>query len=400
MARLRFDARIWVGCVVAVGVVLFASGALPAGAADTQLALAQKAIKAGKPDVAIKDINAALTGNGLKGADIARAYYLRGLANSKAGNKAVALADLSHALWLKGLSDSERADAEAARAAVLQQAGLEAPAKDVGEQAAKAIEAAKSIAPAAFATEVEADTKPDSAVATGFGWNAKAKVSKVKSDRARKPAPRPTASDKAAVPDNPGEGEPDSLPWQGSGQDAGLQAAVPARVAAAKLPAAPGPEVQAVPAPENTPDNVFNSLLGGLFGQSPKAQAAVAAEPTPADGPATVASIEPNKGWQSGVKPSKASDKHGAGSRVPQGGLYLQVASLRSAEEAKGLATRLAEEQSQILDGIAAKVQPAVIGNMGTFYTVRLGPVASQSAGESVCAKLRAKGVDCFFATP
>jgi SPOR domain len=41
-----------------------------------------------------------------------------------------------------------------------------------------------------------------------------------------------------------------------------------------------------------------------------------------------------------------------------------------------------------------------VLGNMGTFYAVHVGPVASAAAGEGLCKKLKGSGVDCFLAAP
>ena len=41
---------------------------------------------------------------------------------------------------------------------------------------------------------------------------------------------------------------------------------------------------------------------------------------------------------------------------------------------------------------------PVVLGNMGTFYVVRVGPFADERASEHFCGKLQKAGVDCFAA--
>jgi len=80
--------------------------------------------------------------------------------------------------------------------------------------------------------------------------------------------------------------------------------------------------------------------------------------------------------------------------------VYVQIASLRSPKEAHDMATRIATEQADTLGAVGTRVTPVVLGNMGTFYVVNVGPVASAAAGEGLCKKLQSNGVDCFLATP
>ena len=39
------------------------------------------------------------------------------------------------------------------------------------------------------------------------------------------------------------------------------------------------------------------------------------------------------------------------------------------------------------------------VGNMGTFYRVRVGPFATQNEGQQACAKLKGSGLDCMVVT-
>ena len=41
----------------------------------------------------------------------------------------------------------------------------------------------------------------------------------------------------------------------------------------------------------------------------------------------------------------------------------------------------------------------SVIGSMGTFYRVRLGPYASAGEPETLCNALRSDGFDCLVVT-
>ena len=309
-------------------------------AAEAAIPLAQRALKAGKPDLAIKAMNVALASNGLKGAEIARAYYVRGLAQAKACNPAAAIADLSHALWLKGLSDTERAEATAAKAAAYQTAGIaDKPAESapVAAGAAAVAEAATIVVPEVPATTIS---------------------------KARKPKSKPAAPDAAALEQT---ASAEALPWN-----------------AETAPAAPKPTEVA-----QSESNSFSSVLGSLFGggqlTAPEASAPPTAEP------AKLAAVEAQPSIAEAAKPAAKTAKTG---------LFLQIASLRSEADAQAAAAKLAGDHAATLAGVETAIAPSVIGNMGTFYNVRLGPVASKAAGQTLCAQLRREGVDCFFATP
>ncbi len=51
------------------------------------------------------------------------------------------------------------------------------------------------------------------------------------------------------------------------------------------------------------------------------------------------------------------------------------------------------------LGGRQPEVDEAVIGSMGTFYRVRLGPYASAKEPEQLCVALRSDGFDCLVVT-
>ncbi len=99
------------------------------GAADAALVRAQKALDAGKADVAVDQMNSLLATGGLDSGAMARAMMLRGLAYKKQGKPAQAISDLQSALWLKGaLSEKDHSRAIQARAEAYREAGLgEAP---------------------------------------------------------------------------------------------------------------------------------------------------------------------------------------------------------------------------------------------------------------------------------
>lgn len=333
---------------LALGLLL---GTLSAQAAESALTLAQKALKAGKTDIAIKALNEALGANGLKGADVARAYYWRGLANAKAGHAATAIADLSHALWLKGLTDSERKQAEAAKAAAFGKAGV---ADKTGESVPPPegdVQISEATAP-----EPTPKAKPIAAVL------AKAAPNKRAAKGPKKRQATPVDVTPAAAP-----AEAETLPWA-AGQPESPQ--VMAAAKPAESSAASG-------------DNPVTTALGSLFALGQPAAAA-----TPPEDTAVAKVVTP--------APQPAAAK----AEPQQTGIFLQLASLRSQADAQLKAGQIAADHAATLGEIGASVTPTVIGNMGTFYAVRVGPVASKAAGQSLCTKLRQEGVDCFFATP
>lgn len=388
MAQKRSRTRGGHGLRLAAAMSLLCVAASAALPAETPLAAAQKALKAGKPEVAVNALSAALAGTGLKGGDVARAYYLRGTANAKAGNKAAAIADLNHALWLKGLTDSERQEATAAKASLYKQAGLAAPDVEPASQPEVVAEAPKPDKPAAkrivvaepvaepvdvpIAIEPAATESPQWGVKTTAAKTAPAKAVVAKLAKHKKKA----GGDDAPVADAIlplAEAGREDLPWNGA--------------PAGQSDAAAKPTATVV-----SDDNPVSSVLGTLFGGSPKAEPTTAS----ADASQRIASAEP-AAEAATAQPGPAGK---AAAKAPKNGIYLQVASLRSPKDAEAFAANLKTEQAALLASVGTRVIPVVLGNMGTFYAVHVGPVATAAAGAGLCKKLKSNGVDCFIATP
>jgi cell division septation protein DedD len=77
----------------------------------------------------------------------------------------------------------------------------------------------------------------------------------------------------------------------------------------------------------------------------------------------------------------------------------LQVAAVRSREEAERLASSLSGYPA-VRDGIVqTEIDETVIGSMGTFYRVRLGPYANATEPGQLCKTLKPQGFDCLVVT-
>ena len=343
--------------IFAAGLML---GGATAQAAENPIAIAQKALKGGKTDLAIRALNAALAGGSLKGADVARAYLYRGLAAAKAGKKAEAMADLSQALYMKGLGDAERREAESARSAIYKDAGLASP------------EPSQAPAPAAVATAAAAPA-PQAEVVSAFKTATEvapeAPVPKPKkkpvaaaqttSPPAVEAARAPVLIDEIVVSGTDPASGGEALPWGGD---------------------------EAVAAePASAPSRTWSTEAQSTKAQSTKAQATKA---------------QATKAKSTEVKAASGKPAKAKSAALAKGTIYMQVASLRSQAEAEAFAGRLSSEQADALGGAGTRIEPVVLGNMGTFYSVRVGPVATKAAGNTLCAKLRGKGVDCWLATP
>jgi cell division protein FtsN len=77
-------------------------------------------------------------------------------------------------------------------------------------------------------------------------------------------------------------------------------------------------------------------------------------------------------------------------------GSYVQVATVRSRDQAQAVAARLSHLTASDLKGHSAEIDETVMGNMGTLYRVRLGPFASASQANQACPHLRKAGLDCL----
>lgn len=141
--------------------------------AQKQLVAGQAALAAGKPDVAVTNLNAALAGRGLNDQDLAKALYLRGAAYRLLQKPALAIADLNGALYIrKGLGEADRRDADEQRASAYREAGL--PDQRLSPTAARPAVAATatvspSVATAIPAASAAAATVPTPVTAGGLG---------------------------------------------------------------------------------------------------------------------------------------------------------------------------------------------------------------------------------------
>ncbi len=97
---------------------------------------------------------------------------------------------------------------------------------------------------------------------------------------------------------------------------------------------------------------------------------------------------------------TSATDAAPVARSTPSGKFKLQVAAVRTRSEAEALAGLVVGRHAEQLAGRKPEVDETIIGSMGTFYRVRLGPYANADEPEHLCVALRSDGFDCLVVTP
>jgi SPOR domain len=340
--------------------------------------LAQRALEAGiklyesgKTDEAVKTLDVALHG-GLSSQQVARAFYYRGLANRKLGKPGLAISDLTSAVWLKdGLAGPEREAALKNRIAAYQDAGI-------------------SNVPDLPTPTFAADPPSTS------GWQTAMNGSPVTPAPAAPTASAPAASTSSSSPAHaPGSalaatsttnGPPASSTSSGGiggffssifgGGSSSTPNANDGTVSTSSI-TPPPPQPAAAPAQQTT-------------GWGQTTQVATAA-PGPDIGSAFVTQVSTSE------KASRAEKT--IASREPSGKFRLQVAAVRSRSEADALAAKLMASHGGELGSRQPEISEAVLGSMGTFYRVRVGPYADAKEPQQLCGGLRSSGFDCLVVT-
>lgn len=306
-----------------------------------------KAFEKGKLDEAIALLTKGLKSGGLPSADTAKALYYRGLANRRSGRPAQAISDLTSSVWLKdGLSEDERKTALENRSAAYAEAGL----KDPGM--ADPASGGKASGPAQVASKTGSSSSSSSSTSSSSSSGSSG---------------GPLSGVGNFFSGLFGSG---SSPAQASTGDAAAETT--GLETASTGASAPAASVSA-----------WNST-------------------TQKQAPAKAA---PSQQWEAAATPvkqaaarSEAAPAAPAGQKKTTGRYEVQVAAVRSREEAERLALDVTRKHASVLGSRVAEIEETVFGNMGTFYRVSIGPFAKAGDTTSICKALKAGGYDCMVA--
>lgn len=346
-----------------------------------------KAYEAGKHAEAIKHLGAAIRAGGLQKSQIAKALYYRGLAFRKKGKPGQAISDLTSAYWLKeGLTTAQRSDALSNRNAAYREAGI-------------------SNAPAASESVVVAAEPSFSAWETAtLGTAASSATNTSSTSQAPKAAAPPASSSSSSASDSgsSGGGFFSSITSFFTGSSGSSTESKPSEpnesITTASVPDKPETsswnqttQVAAAPPPAKLkkPAQVSTPFATQVAAAPPPAKPKKPAQVTTPFATQVAAAPPPAAAKQSKPKITSA----------PSGKYRLQVAAVRSRSEADAVVASLMQKYAGKLGQRRPVVDEAVIGSMGTFYRVRVGPYANAKEPQQLCGTLRTSGFDCLVVT-
>jgi hypothetical protein len=297
---------------------------------------AAKLLEGGKAEQAVQTLTTTISGGNLPPAIMAKALLYRGMAYRSQQKPAQAISDITGALWLKGgLSPTDRTSALQQRASAYHEAGL----TESGEPLPKSAPTPAKERPAQ----------------TSSTWGA---------------ATTTSSTDTASA------------------------------------------------SPTSQSGGGWNIFGGGLFGggssssqQEPKQEQAAPRNQEVTPFATTVkAAPEPRaastSSWASStevrsapVTQTREIETASIAPARPEGKFRVQVAMVRSQDEAMAVATKVKRDYAGVLAAREPEIDQAVVGNMGSFYRVRVGPFATQNEGQQACARLKGSGLDCLVVT-
>ena len=362
-----------------------------------------KAYEAGKHADAIKHLGAAIRAGGLQKTQIAKALYYRGLAFRKKGKPGQAISDLTSAYWLnEGLTTAQRSDALSNRNAAYREAGISnAPA--ASESVVVAAEPAVMSAP--------------SLGASTSGWET-ATLGKIASPATNASSTSPAPAMAAVPASKSSTSASDSSDSGSSGGVGGFFSSITNLFTGGSSSSS-----QSAPSQSKNPDTT-GSIATKPETSSWTQTTQVAAAP-PSAKPTKPAQVATPFATQVATAPPPAKPKKPAQvttpfttqvaavtppavavqpkkpkvTSAPSGKYRLQVAAVRSRSEADAVAARLMQKYGGKLGQRRPVVDEAVIGSMGTFYRVRVGPYANAKEPQQLCGTLRTSGFDCLVVT-
>ncbi|HEX2842783.1 SPOR domain-containing protein [Hyphomicrobium sp.] len=163
-------------------------------------------------------------------------------------------------------------------------------------------------------------------------------------------------------------------------------------------------QAAAEPSPVTTGSTAHNSNWGADTVVTAQTSSMVQRGPDAPPSTPPTASGEGHLPWTAAASPEAPQVRTKVAAAAPPpaagGGKYkLQVAAVRSREEAEKLAQTLRSYQSVQNGTVSPEIDEAVIGSMGTFYRVRLGPYADATEPGQLCKTLKPQGFDCLVVT-
>lgn len=380
------------------------------------------ALAQGRADAAVASLTSALSAGSLPQNQTARALYYRGVAYRRQAKPALAISDLTNALWIKGgLTEDQRQDALQQRSGAYREAGLPDQSDPGAQRAVSTAKGGSQAAPFAAVAPPAPSGSSTTMSASGGGLFGSLFGTSTPAPQPAPPAvasaPATTASVAPRVATAPPAAARQPAAEVVSGQPAGGntgQSDKPAtRMVPVMNPASSLPQgFQEIADPTRMVEVSTTARAGQPDAGAPATAATV---PEPSSKAASRAGAKaPAKATPAGqaqvsqqaaalapqaVAPAPATRTAGSGAvpapRAGAAGVRIQVAAVRTAEEAQGLSAKLQAQFARELGGRAPVVDQVSAGNFGSFYRVQVGPFAATRETEELCEKLKSGGLDC-----
>lgn len=406
---------------------------------EAKLAAAAKALDAGQYKSAVQKFTQAMRADGLSTNQVAQALYMRGVANRNADLPAQAISDITSALWLKGLSNRELAQARMNRALAYRAVGLDSLAQadvsharqlDPNVKVASAparsskgnvsvpafttqVQSAGRTSGAAdipsFRTQVKAASRP-SRTADIPSFQTQVQTASRKSERQPIPSFQTSISqNKTRVASRQSESKPKPAPSFRTSilpDDAARtksKPAVPASTQKWNTSVENKDQQAGVNASEDEQPSTVGRFLSGLWKKKKDD-----GEPASAGPPAPVATTQWNQKTRVATaprSPSPVGQPASTASPAPTpslangdgAGYRIQLAAVRSQEEADATWKRLSSRHKSLLGGRTPVIRRTDLGSLGTFYRIQLGPFSDKKQSTELCNSFKRGGLDCFI---
>jgi hypothetical protein len=75
----------------------------------------------------------------------------------------------------------------------------------------------------------------------------------------------------------------------------------------------------------------------------------------------------------------------------------IQLASMRTEEQARNLWLTLQQKHPRLLGGLASQVVRFDSGSRGVFYRLQAGPMPTKATAQDFCVQLKTAGQECIF---
>jgi cell division septation protein DedD len=86
----------------------------------------------------------------------------------------------------------------------------------------------------------------------------------------------------------------------------------------------------------------------------------------------------------------------GSGPALAAGDYFVQLASVRSDQDARKGWARMQKAHAELLADLVLSVQRADLGDRGIFYRIRIGPFPNRATAQDMCGQIKATKLACL----